>query len=267
MTRIITSLIGIPILIYLIEFAPIPAFVTVVFIAMLLCLYEYFAITGIKETPALWGAGFIVACILFLSFYWTNLRLLSYLPAASIIVLLAALLSRLDFARALKFTAYSLFGAFYVGGLLGYLVGIRLVNSAFATGADLVMMLFVIIWTGDTFAYFVGRKVGRHQLTVVSPRKTVEGAIAGLIFSIISAAICKFAFVREMPLIHALILGGVVGIVGQLGDLCESLLKRSANVKDSGSILPGHGGMLDRLDSLLFGAPAMYYYFSFILRQ
>src|SRR5205085_2916447 len=124
--------------------------------------------------------------------------------------------------------------------------------------------LFLIIWADDTFAYLVGRKLGRHKLAPqTSPKKTVEGSIAGLIFSMLASYLyCRF-FLPDVLLKDSLIIGALVGIAGQIGDLCESLLKRSVDVEDSGSIIPGHGGMLDRIDSLLFGAPAMYYYVYF----
>jgi phosphatidate cytidylyltransferase len=102
-------------------------------------------------------------------------------------------------------------------------------------------------------------------LTPISPQKTVEGSIGGLIFSMLAAILCKLFFFPDVSFVHAIVLGTVVGLMGQIGDLAESLLKRSVKLKDSGSILPGHGGMLDRLDSLLFGAPAMYYYVYFLL--
>ena len=130
-----------------------------------------------------------------------------------------------------------------------------------------MLSLFIIIWAGDTGAYVVGKLLGRRLLTKISPKKTVEGSFGGLIFSMILAVVCKYFLLPELSVNNAIWLGALIGIMGQIGDLAESLLKRSANVKDSGSILPGHGGMLDRLDSLLFGAPAMYYYVYFVLNR
>jgi phosphatidate cytidylyltransferase len=126
-------------------------------------------------------------------------------------------------------------------------------------------MLFIVIWSGDSFAYFAGKSLGRHKLApVVSPNKTWEGAVAGFLFSIIAALACKATFLHGLSWMDATALGALIGVVGQIGDLCESIVKRAVKVKDSGAILPGHGGMLDRVDSLLFGAPAMYYYLSFL---
>ena len=264
MTRIITALIGIPALIYLIKFAPIPIFAAVLFAAMLVCLYEYFSFTEIQKIPSLTVAGYAFASLIFASFYFVNINFALWFPIGVLVVLIAGLVSRIDFAAALPATAYSLFGPWYTAGLLGYLILIRNIDEI---GANLVLSLFVIIWAGDTGAFIVGKLMGRRLLTKISPKKTVEGSFGGLIFSMLLAVVCKYFLVPQLTVNNALWLGALIGIMGQIGDLAESLLKRSANVKDSGSILPGHGGMLDRLDSLLFGAPAMYYYVYFVLNR
>jgi phosphatidate cytidylyltransferase len=263
MTRIITALIGIPALIYLIKFAPIPVFVAVLFAAMLVCLYEYFSLTEIQKIPALAIAGYVLASVIFASFYFVKINFALWFPIGALVVLIAGLVSRISFEGALPGTAYTLFGPWYTAGLLGYLILIRNINN----GANLVLSLFIIIWAGDTGAYVVGKLIGRRLLTKISPKKTVEGSFGGLIFSMLLAVACKYFLLPELTVNNALWLGALIGIMGQIGDLAESLLKRSANVKDSGAILPGHGGMLDRLDSLLFGAPAMYYYVYFVLNR
>jgi phosphatidate cytidylyltransferase len=127
---------------------------------------------------------------------------------------------------------------------------------------DFLFVLFAIIWVGDTAAYYGGRALGRHLLAPkVSPKKTVEGAIAGLIGSVAAGIVAGIWLLGEPALNMA---GPALGvaIAGQVGDLAESVLKRSAGVKDSSSILPGHGGILDRLDSLFFAAPIFYWFFN-----
>jgi phosphatidate cytidylyltransferase len=264
MTRIITALIGIPALIYLIKFAPFPIFVAVVFVAMLICLYEYFSLTEIQRIPALAIAGYAFASLIFVSFYFVTIPLAMWFPIGALVVLIAGLVSRIDFEGALPATAYTLFGPWYTAGLLGYLVLIRNIDDI---GANLVLSLFIIIWAGDSGAFVVGKLIGRRPLTKISPKKTVEGSFGGLILSMLLAVACKYFLLPQLSVNNAIWLGALIGIMGQIGDLAESFLKRSANVKDSGSILPGHGGMLDRLDSLLFGAPAMYYYVYFVLNR
>lgn len=122
----------------------------------------------------------------------------------------------------------------------------------------LVILLFAVVWLGDTAAYYVGSRIGRHKLApVVSPKKSWEGAAAGFAISLLSAVI--WAFLRRPEVSWPVLLGvtAATAVAGQLGDLVESLLKRGAGIKDSGNLLPGHGGLLDRIDALLFAAPVL----------
>jgi len=248
MTRILTSAAGIPILIYLIEFAPASLFSGFVIVAMLIALHEYFGMTEGNVPLPLRLTGFLLAVVAAL--------FSSYLGLAPVVILCVALFVRTNPKQAFFGSAFTIFGVLYIGMLIGYLILIRRVDD----GPDLLMMLFVIIWANDIFAYFFGRAIGKHKLApLVSPNKTVEGAIAGFVFGILAAVLFCHFFVEQLTIVQGAIAGAVIGVLGQIGDLCESVLKRAANIKDSGMILPGHGGVLDRIDSLLFGAPAMYY--------
>ncbi|MFC1559693.1 phosphatidate cytidylyltransferase [Candidatus Margulisiibacteriota bacterium] len=154
----------------------------------------------------------------------------------------------------------TLLGILYVGWMFSYLT---LVRELTPHGAYL-FFLMIAIWANDIAAYLIGSKIGRIKLSpFISPKKTVEGAIAGFIVCIIAAGI--FSQFIGMNLTHALILGVIVGIMGQVSDLVESLIKRDAGVKDSSSILPGHGGFLDRMDSFILTAPIMFYYISWFV--
>ena len=148
----------------------------------------------------------------------------------------------------------------FVGGTLAT---VDLVRDFPPTGAW-VLIAFAIAWGSDTAAYFVGRKFGKTKLAPrISPKKTLEGAAGGLAGSVVCAVIISF-FVPELPVVDAIALAVVAGVAGQGGDLFESVLKRSSGVKDSGGILPGHGGLLDRVDALVFTAPATWAYGTFI---
>lgn len=148
-------------------------------------------------------------------------------------------------------------GIVYIAFPVSHLVPLRDLEQ----GSLWIIFLFLTVIANDTFAYYMGRQFGRHKLSpAVSPKKTVEGAVFGLIGGIITAAFFQQFFSIKTSLREAILLSTAVGILGQLSDLFESLIKRSANVKDSGSILPGHGGVLDRIDSVIFPIPALYYY-------
>ncbi|HET6373375.1 MAG TPA: phosphatidate cytidylyltransferase, partial [Candidatus Polarisedimenticolia bacterium] len=147
----------------------------------------------------------------------------------------------------------------FVGLLMGYCLG--LLQDGDEMGRDLTVLLFWVVWLSDAAAYTAGSLWGRRKLLpAVSPGKTVEGMLAALVIAIVAALVAKFWFFHRLGMTDALALGLLLGCSGVLGDLCESLLKRAASVKDSGWLFPGHGGMLDRTDSLLFAAPVLFYY-------
>jgi phosphatidate cytidylyltransferase len=130
-----------------------------------------------------------------------------------------------------------------------------------SAGPGLCLMSFMFAWFADTGGYFGGRFFGKHKLyEAVSPKKTVEGAIGGLVGAVIGALMASLGYLREIPLSHTLPLAIFAGALGEAGDLGESLIKRSMGVKDSGAIVPGHGGILDRADALIFTSIAVYAY-------
>jgi phosphatidate cytidylyltransferase len=152
-------------------------------------------------------------------------------------------------------------GFLYVPLLLAHLQMIR----GLPYGQQWIFLLMTIVMAGDTGAFYVGTSFGKRKLyPVVSPNKSVEGAIGGLAGSLIGAIIAKYTFFPQLTLADSMVTALALGILGQLGDLFESFLKRSFGVKDSGTIFPGHGGVLDRLDSILFAAPAAFYYATYI---
>ena len=151
-------------------------------------------------------------------------------------------------------------GILTIGWALGY--HLVLLRNAEPIGMQLCFLLAGTIWCGDTGAYLIGRVIGRHKLgTPVSPRKTIEGTIGGLVIGTLVGFLLGAVLLKDtVSLVHAACIGLLLTVLGQLGDLSESLMKRTAGVKDSGDVIPGHGGLLDRCDSLIFSAPALYYY-------
>lgn len=188
-------------------------------------------------------------------------------PATAVAVFTAALALALSLPvwmtapPAVEPVAVTVLAIAYVGWSLGY----GLLLAGLPDGADLVLFLVGITWAGESAAYAVGSVVGRHPLApAVSPRKTVEGGLGQLAVSIV-AAVGLGAWLLPQWSVAAMAAAGVVlGIVGQIGDLAESVIKRSLGAKDTGGLVPGHGGVLDRLDGLMFNAPALFYYASWV---
>ena len=150
-----------------------------------------------------------------------------------------------------------LFGIGYVCLFLSCLVFLR--NQP--GGVKFIFFILFVLWMGDSGAYFVGKAIGRRKLLpAISPNKTVEGAVGGLGASLLTGFACTSTFLSELSGVHCFTLTLSLAVAGQVGDLCESTFKRIRGVKDSGNLLPGHGGILDRIDSLLFAAPVAYYY-------
>jgi phosphatidate cytidylyltransferase len=153
-------------------------------------------------------------------------------------------------------------GPLYLGALLG-VIGLLFLRER---GGYWVLLAMLVTWLGDSAAYFVGRSIGRHKLyPIVSPNKSVEGAIAGLFGSMAGALLARFLFLPSLPLTSGLAVAAFAGALGQMGDLSESLIKRSCGVKDSGRIVPGHGGILDRIDALLFAGPVIWLYAEWVV--
>ncbi|MDR3606170.1 MAG: phosphatidate cytidylyltransferase [Oligoflexia bacterium] len=150
---------------------------------------------------------------------------------------------------------YSLFGVIYLIMMPTYLTDIH----ASVSGVKWTMLFFFIVWADDVVAYFVGKRFGRHKLyPLISPKKSIEGAEGGLIGGVVITILYKLLIFHELHWLGAFFIPLIVGIASQVGDLCESFLKRAYGKKDSGSILPGHGGFLDRFDGVVFSLPVMY---------
>jgi len=181
------------------------------------------------------------------------------LSAAVLAVTGTAMWRRSDPAQMFAAVADTLLPVLLVGLGLGFLVRLRALSPD--VGPRLLWLLFTCTILGDTAAYYVGRRLGRRRLApAISPGKSREGAVAAVAAGIAGAGLAHAWFLPQLPLSHALPLGAVLALAGIAGDLAESMIKRAAGAKDSGGVLPGHGGLLDRLDSLLFSGPVLYYY-------
>ena len=259
MKRVLTAALLLPLFIACV-LAPNPAyFAGLVALAAILGSLEF---EKLAEASGLKVFRFAVA-VLSLAFLGTRLWPRAYdvpdVLAAALLGLMAwGLFAKVELKVYLASVSAAVCGALYLGFLPGYVLALRLDQNA---GARLVFLACLLVWIGDSAAYYVGKSLGKHLLCPsVSPKKTWEGAIANAVASVPGAGIAKWTFFPELRWVDVAALGLLISVVGQLGDLFESAMKRGAMVKDSSSLLPGHGGVLDRLDSLLFAGPALFYY-------
>jgi phosphatidate cytidylyltransferase len=261
--RLGTALVALPLVLAALLLGPPWLAVAILAIALGVGLAEFFALVaarGIRPMPVV---GALLAAAFFADVAGPGRTELPLAPLAAL-VMLVAMLRRGPDQDAVGAGAATLLGALYLGVLGGTLGALRL-RPPVEEGGQRIVLLLAILILADTFAFFVGHALGRRRLAPsISPAKTVEGALGGLAGGVLGALLVQRLLLAELPPLHAAGLGVAVSAMGIAGDLEESLLKRWAGVKDSGRFFPGHGGMLDRLDSLLFGAPVLYYYFQYL---
>jgi phosphatidate cytidylyltransferase len=223
---------------------------------ILLTQSEYYDLFKARPEHAKRSLGLVFSAMLSLSFYWGLAVAAATFSVCTLTLLTWILFLERNRERAVHTTAITLFGMVYVTWNLGHLSLIRQLDN----GVGAVFLLLFAIWAGDSVAYYVGKRLGRHHIfPAVSPKKTWEGSAAGLLASVGVAMLAAATFYPQVAATRAAGMGLAIGIAGQVGDFFESMLKRSAGIKDSSSLLPGHGGLLDRLDSLTFAAPVFYY--------
>jgi len=268
MARVLSAIVFLPILFAALWVGSPIWFSAIASAGVLLGLYEYYRLAKLGGEVQ----GLIAAAAALAAFYFGRQEFITAIIAALVIVeLLIQLFTRAndeDFSEMLPVAATKVFGVLYVAVLGGYIVAIRVIESPIPQlAAKLLTLFFIIVFAGDTGAYYTGRALGRKRLAPrVSPGKTVEGAIGGLLGNVVAALIAHFTFFPELKIVHAIPLALVMGVLGITGDLCESMLKRGARAKDAGNLIPGHGGLLDRLDSMLFNAPLLYYFYWIFLK-
>jgi len=216
-----------------------------------------------ERSIEIWPAAACSALMIFLPLAGGDRLALAGLTVLFLAFALLFLFRIKDISTAARDIAYAVLGFVYVPVLLMHLVMLRQTTY----GWQWLLVIMLIVMTNDSAAYYTGCAFGKHRLyQLVSPKKSVEGALGGLVGSICGALLAKFTFFTQLTLADALLTAIFIGMLGQTGDLFESLLKRSFGVKDSGNCIPGHGGVLDRLDSIIFAAPATYYYVIFFFK-
>ena len=257
--RILTALIALPLLVLGIAYASHGLFAGLVFVVCALALHEFYHMAqpdgGRLESSLAVVAG--VCCCAGLVYAKTGPAVLISIVAPLMFLALVSLFRFRTIQSASTELAFGMLGILYVPVLLSHAIFLRELPA----GRAWIFLVLLVVMASDTMAYFVGMKLGKHRLyEAVSPNKTIEGALGGLAGAVLGAALSKLWFFQTLQLVDVVVLGVLVGVFSQLGDLVESLLKRSFGVKDSGNMIPGHGGLLDRLDSLLFAFPVAFYY-------
>jgi phosphatidate cytidylyltransferase len=263
MSRLLTALVALPLIIASVWIPVLaPLFVALAIAALLAGLYEFYVLARRREIKADITLGTIFAVALLTVFCLTDaIVLLPAVVAGFVIATLTAAMWRgAPFDKMIANTGATVLGVLYVVLLGGHLIAVRLAFSP-PVAARLLTLLMLVVMGADTAAYYTGRALGRHKMAPnVSPGKTWEGAAGGMIASLAAVFLARYWFFPELKLAAALPLAAVMNVLGVIGDLTESALKRGAGAKDAAHILPGHGGLLDRLDSLLFNAPVIYYF-------
>jgi phosphatidate cytidylyltransferase len=255
--RILTAAVLIPVLLVCILWRNPIGVWGLVFIATGLALYEYFQITTRARREQLFGIalGLMYAAVL----YWVDRAAVAAGAGVVVATFVFYLFRRGDDLKdALAHVGTTTYGVLYVA-LLSYLAMLKRDQGTY--GTEWVILVLTVTWCGDTGAYAAGRLTGKHKLyPKISPGKTWEGALGGLLGSFGAAALAHALYLRDLTWTQAALVSIPAAVLGQVGDLCESLLKRAYGVKDSGHVLPGHGGLLDRIDALLFAAPYIYFF-------
>ncbi|HJT65803.1 MAG TPA: phosphatidate cytidylyltransferase [Pyrinomonadaceae bacterium] len=267
--RVLTAVIVLP---FLIASILVPwlkwLFVALAIAAMALALFEFYVLAKQRGLNPDTGAGFLAAtAILVLATFpidlYNEILLQFVLIVLTAGTLVAATLRGAPFDKMIGSVGSTILGVLYIALLGSYLVSLRMFHDP-NVAADVLSFFFLVLMGADAGAYYIGRAFGKHKLAPsISPGKTWEGVAGGIVAALAMATLAHYWFFRELPLKWALPLAAVMTVIGILGDLAESALKRSAGAKDAANILPGHGGLLDRLDSLLFNAPLIYYFARF----
>jgi phosphatidate cytidylyltransferase len=262
--RLVVILLGVPCL-FLITLRGGIFFLLLVNLIIYLGLREFYLLMQAKGYQPFQALGYF--CAFAISTYaWRQGLAVPLILTASLLAIMIREVFRAERTRSLGHMAVTVFGVMYVGWLGSHLVLLRELPASVgvedSVGVRLVFLAALVTWSTDTFAYLCGVALGRHKLVPqISPKKTVEGGVGGLLGAALTGWICAKTFTPFLTPLAGTLLGLTVGLVAQLGDLVESLIKRDAGIKDTAELIPGHGGVLDRFDSLLFTVPVLYYYF------
>jgi len=236
---------------------------------VVLSAHEYYDLAGKKGVKAQKFTGAMSSAIVVLALYFYGEYAFAPVIMFSFIVFLFVEIYRQEGSPTLS-VPLTLFGPIYFGLLFGSFLLIRELPGRYGLhyepAGTWIVTLILSTWVCDTAAYVIGSYFGKHKLIErISPKKSVEGTVAGFVFSVLTAYLCHIWFVQGLRVVDSLVIGAIAGSIGQYGDLFESMFKRDAGVKDTSTIIPGHGGIMDRFDSLTISAPVVYLYLRVVL--
>lgn len=264
--RILTGVIGAPLVILFMYAGGIPFAVLVLAVA-LIAQYELYRMMEQGGLQPQRVAGLILGALVVLH---PLVPWFLALALAGVLILIAASPFYVKDQQPLQNLSATVFGVIYPSGFLAFLLSLRTARGDFVDNIEafyLTLTTILLVWAADTFAYVAGRSFGKHKLAPsVSPKKTWEGSAGGAIGALAVAIVLKLTLLDFVDWIHILVFALICGIVSQLGDLAESKMKRSVGAKDSGTILPGHGGLLDRFDAMILASPLVYLYLDQVAR-
>lgn len=238
-------------------------FFVIVSIFVILSIIEFSRLARLSGSSRLWFITVPITWLICLSAFRANWIDTNLILLMAVVLLSISEIIKSKPSSVLISVSSAIFGIVYIGWLFGrHLILLRHITN----GKQIIFLLLGITWSGDIGAYIIGKSFGKHKIfPIISPNKSLEGFIAGIFFGVLSTLILCRLFSFNISLVHIIVMGALLTIIGQIGDLAESLLKRGANVKDSGNLMPGHGGILDRCDSMILITPALYYYLTYIL--
>jgi len=263
--RTVTAAVLLGALFLIVQFAPHWAFFVLSQAFIIAALFELYALAGRKDIHPNKALGVIMTLLIGLPFYFSAIPLEAALFAGLLVagvVFVVSVNSADKLGRFPAAFAFTLFGPVYLGFTLNFLYRIRL-----ESGPYILYFLFAVVFLGDTGAFFIGKPLGRHKMTpTASPNKSWEGSAGGIVFALAGAALARWILKLDVPLATALLTAVVVHAAAQVSDPLESLFKRAVGTKDSSNALPGHGGFLDRIDSLVLAGPLFYFIVSYLWR-
>ncbi len=239
-------------------------------IMILIGLWEFYRMMEAKGLRPYKAIGILSGLALSWYFFFQQGIYANFFLNIVFLAVMALELARREKGMAVYHISVTIFGVFYVAWLGSHLILLRelphLKGLDYSLGFSFVVVVFVLTWCYDTGAYTIGRLFGKHKIfPSISPGKTLEGAFGGAAFSIAGILIARMIVAEYLSILQAIVLAATASVVGQLGDLVESMIKRDVKIKDSSDAIPGHGGVLDRFDSLLFTSPLIYYFFRYFI--